>query len=396
MSRKSRKGRIKKFIDCDGQVQEIEVYRYYCRNTECDKGTFTNLPANLVPYSPYTTDRHLLALQMYEWGGSNYRRCASALGISSATAYRWVSAFGHDLLSVSALFGVVRCSGVIGIDEKFVKVPKNDKPKSKMSRWMYVYVAVDCYTYDLLHIKIYAYRNEATARAFLLELRAKGYKPKAIVTDMWSQYNKLIGEIFPAATHQECIFHALNQVQKKTKEIYGQNYKETSPEAVALKKQIYNIFKARTRRTAQKRYDEVMALRSSYPESEAIFVFLEKHWPRLIPAVESKIIPRTNNTAELVIRRFDQHYQNFCGFENITSAQQYLAVFEKIYRFTPFSQDAQPRLRGKSPLEVAGYDISHMPMATICAGLSPQWSQKSTDSEMPEDAQEAFDVAIGG
>ena len=64
----------------------------------------------------------------------------------------------------------VRCSGVIGIDEKFVKVPKNDKPKSKMSRWMYVYVAVDCYTYDLLHIQIYAHRNEATARAFLLEL----------------------------------------------------------------------------------------------------------------------------------------------------------------------------------------------------------------------------------
>lgn len=85
-----------------------------------------------------------------------------------------------------------------------------------------------------------------------------------------------------------------------------------------------------------------MALRSDYvkqqPESEAIFVFLEKHWPRLIGAIESTIIPRTNNTAELVIRRFDQHYQNFCGFENIDSAQQYLAVFEKIYRFTPFDQ----------------------------------------------------------
>lgn len=65
-----------------------------------------NLPPNLVPYSPYTTVRHLLALQMYEWGGSNYRRCARALGISSATVYRWVSAFGHDLLPVAALFGV--------------------------------------------------------------------------------------------------------------------------------------------------------------------------------------------------------------------------------------------------------------------------------------------------
>ena len=142
-----------------------------------------------------------------------------------------------------------------------------------------------------------------------------------------------------------------------------------------------------------------MALRSHYQgqraESEAIFVFLEKHWARLIPAIESTIIPRTNNTAELVIRRFDQHYQNFCGFDSINSAQQYLAVFEKIYRFTPFSQDAQPHLRGKSPLEIAGYDISNMPMATICAGLGPQYSTKSADLESREEAQEALSAAIG-
>ena len=44
---------------------------------------------------------------------------------------------------------------------------------------------------------------------------------------MWQQYNELIREIFPAATHQECFFHALKEVQKKIKDIYGQDYKET-------------------------------------------------------------------------------------------------------------------------------------------------------------------------
>ena len=119
-------------------------------------------------------------------------------------------------------------------------------------------------------------------------------------------------------------------------------------------------------------------------DSEAIFTFLEEHFPRLIPAIESQIIPRTNNTAELVIRRFDQHYQNFCGFENMSSAAQYVAVFEMLYRFTPFSQDAKPNLRGRCPLEVAGYDVSQMPMAAICAGLSPQWSNKAPDSTHTE------------
>ena len=60
-------------------------------------------------------------------------------------------------------------------------------------------------------------------------------------------------------------------------------------------------------------------------------------------ADESDRIPMTNNTTELVIRRFAQHYQNFCGFDRIETAQTYLAVFEWCYRFTPFTQDAQKR-----------------------------------------------------
>lgn len=207
------------------------------------------------------------------------------------TVYRWVSAFGYQLLPIGALFGVIRCSGAIGIDEKFVLVPKNDKPLNRMSRWMYLYVAVDCYTYDLLHIQLYRYRNEASARAFLLELRAKGYKPKVVVTDLWEKYDSLIAEIFPHATHQECIFHALKALQKKIKDVYGSDYKENSPEAVDLKQKIYRIFDARTKRTALKRYQEVINLREEYVEqnrdSEVIFTFLEEHWDSLIPAYDA-------------------------------------------------------------------------------------------------------------
>ena len=100
---------------------------------------------------------------------------------------------------------------------------------------------------------------------------------------------------------------------------------------------------------------------------------VERHWPKLSNAIGSSTIPTTNNTTELVIRRFDQHYQNFCGFESIESAHTYLAVFEKLYRFTPFTQDAQLRIRGLAPLQLAGYDISHIPLSAICSGLSVDW-----------------------
>ena len=387
VARKSRKPRLKKYYDAAGNLQTMEVYRYYCRNPLCDKKTFTNLPPGLVPYSRYRAETHLLAVQMYAWGYSTYRRTGQALGVASMTAYRWVSAWGYELLPVAALFGVVKSSGVVGIDEKYVLVPKNDKPEGERRRWMYVYFAVDVYTYDLLHIAIYPYNNKESAQAFLLALRAKGYHPRVIVTDLRVDYGPLIAKVFPHAQHHQCIFHALQNVQDSFKEVYGAGYPETHPEAEALKQKIYRIFDAQTKRTAQKRYDEVMALRERYerqtPAAAVIFNFLERHWPTLVNGIESDRIPTTNNAVELVIRRFDQHYQNFCGFESLESAQLFLGVFEKLYRFTPFSPDAQPRIRGKCPLELAGYDISRLPMASLCAGLSVIWPLEGAQDHVP-------------
>jgi len=136
VGRKSRQGRRKKFYDAEGGVQEVVVYRYYCRNPHCSCKTFTHLPPGLVPYSRHRLEVHTLALQAYEWSASRYRRVGPALGVSAVTVYRWVSAWGQQLLPVAALFGLVRSSGVVGVDEKYVLVPKNDKLAGKMRRWM--------------------------------------------------------------------------------------------------------------------------------------------------------------------------------------------------------------------------------------------------------------------
>lgn len=377
VARKGRKPREKQYYDGTGQLVTVAVYRYRCRNPRCPKGSFTDLPPGLLPYSRYRTEVHLLALQAYGWARGSFRRTGQALGVSETTAYRWVSGHGQALVAVAELFGVVRSSGVVGVDEKYVLVPKNDKPAGKMRRWMYVYFAVDMYSYDLLHIALYPKDSEESARAFLLALRAKGYRPRVVVTDLRQDYGPVIGAVFPKAEHHECIFHALQNVQQYVKEVYGRHYAETHPEAEVLKQRIYAIFDAKTKRTAQQRYEQVLALRGEYeaavPGAAVLFDFLERHWPKLVNAIESDLIPTTNNRVELVIRRFEQHYQNFCGFESLESARLYLAVFEKHYRFTPFSRDAHPAVRGKSPLQLAGYDISRLPMAALAAGSSIVW-----------------------
>jgi hypothetical protein len=387
VSRKSRKPRWKRYLDEKGEEQKVAVYRYYCHNPACQYKTFTNLPPNLIPYSKWTLDHHLAALQTYEWSRSVYRCTSQMLGVSKMTAYRWVSGFGYQLLPVAALFGVLRSSGVVGVDEKYVLVPKNDKPERDRKRWMYVYLAVDCYTYDLLHIEIYPYNTKQSARAFLLALRAKGYRPRVVVTDMRVDYRGVVAQVFPKAVHHECLFHTLQDVREYAKEAYGTNYPETHPEVEKLMEEIDRIFDARTKRTARRRYEKVLAQRETFvaqtPEATAIFDFLERHWPYLVNAIESRIIPTTNNATEEVIRIFTQHYKTFCGFENIESARLYLGVFEKIYRFTPFSDDAQERIRGKCPLELAGYEVQKLPMAQLFRGLALQWPASAFQELVP-------------
>jgi transposase-like protein len=387
VGRKSKQARYKKYYDQQGTLQEVAVHRYYCRNKACDKGSFTNLPAGLVPYSRYRTQIKLLAVQMYAWGYSTYRRTGQALGVKGITVYRWVSAWGYELLPVAALFGVVKSSGVVGIDEKYVLVPKNDKPAGDMRRWMYVYLAVDVYTYDLLHIAIYAHNDKQNALAFLMALQAKGYHPRVVVSDLRRDYGGDIARVFPKAVHHVCIFHALRDVGDYCREIYGKNYAETHPQVEKLRQDIQRIFAARTQRTAYQRYTQVMTRREDFvretPQAATIFDFLERHWPKLVNGIESQIIPKTNNAVELVIRRFDQHYQSFCGFESIHTAQIFLGVFEKLYRLTPFSDDAQPAIRGKCPLELAGYDLSQLPAATLWNGLSTEWPLEVVQNDVP-------------
>jgi hypothetical protein len=376
---KGRKPRRKRYLDPDtGQWHSVEVYRYRCDNPECAYGSFTHLPLGLLPHSPYPLEFRLQALQWYAWGRSSYRRTAQALGFRAGRVYLWVTAFGQDLLPIAALFGLVRSSGVVGIDEKWVQVPdkarrgsgRSAKPKPR--RWMYLYLAVDVYTYDLLHLALYEHNTAASTRAFLLSVRAKGYQPQVIVTDLRHEYEPAIALIFPNARHHQCIFHALQAWHRHLKEIYGPDYPHTQPEVVALKENLDAIFRAKTKRTAHKRYEALIAVRNDYvatqPQVASLFDSLERHWPKLVNGIESTIIPRTNNAVELVVRRFDQHYQNFCGFDSLPSARLFLAVFEKVYRFTPFTDDAQPRVRGKCPLELAGYDITQLPMAHICRG----------------------------
>jgi transposase-like protein len=364
---KSKRPRLKAYRDEHGQRQTVEVYRYYCKNPDCPYQTFTNFPPGLIAHSPWTLDARVKALELYTGLRTNYRSAANALGVAPSTLYHWLEQFGAEPLQVAALFGLVRSSGVVGIDEKYVKVPKNNKPAGKQRRWMYVYVAVDMHTLDLLHIALFPNLGQDSARAFLLELRAKGYHPRVIVTDLNQDYTQPLQAVFPTAIHHECVFHALQYWHRCFKTTFGRDYEHTHPDVFKLRQQLDRIFQAQTRRTVDKRYAQLMAQRDllvlAEPRLEPMLDSLSRHYPTLVNAYDHPLIPLTNNATERLIRRFDQHYQNFAGFDSLETARCYLHLFELTYRFTPFGPEVQPHLRGKCPLELAGYVLSQAPLA---------------------------------
>ncbi len=59
-----------------------------------------------------------------------------------------------------------------------------------------------------------------------------------------------------------------------------------------------------------------------------------------------------------------------CGFDSFESAQVYLRLFELVYRLTPLMDDNPGDKRGRSPLELAGYDLQVLPIAEFFARLT--------------------------
>ncbi len=49
-------------------------------------------------------------------------------------------------------------------------------------------------------------------------------------------------------------------------------------------------------------------------------------------------------------------------FRSIKTAKRHARLFQLVYRFTPLSEDAQKERRGRTPLQLAGYDIQDMPI----------------------------------
>ena len=347
-----------------GVSKSVNTYRFYCKNPDCARTSFTATPdgAHILHEERYAQICLMLRL-VFSLRGS-YRAVANLLGTSKSVVFDQLTLLSQMPNYWEQILGPPRFSGTLCIDEKYVKIAAFKK--TKKHPFGYLIFAVDPLTHDLLHIEIFETRDHQAARTFLLQLKAKGIYPKTIMTDLANTYDKPVRDVFGrSVTMARCFFHFKKNIFDHMDKQFG---KKNSPKiAKQLKKEIFDIVDAATRKSIKKRNWALLKKKEQYltkePRLLPMFNCLQNYLPHLLRTVESpKVSIRTNNPCEQVIRHFNQRYKIMSGMKTLDTARRHAHLFQIVYRFTPFSQDATESKRGYTPLELAGYHIEHTPL----------------------------------
>ena len=279
----------------------------------------------------------------------------------------------------------VRFSGVLALDEKWVKIPKSftKEQQGEGKKWRYVFFAVDALTGDILHIDVFDSAKADNIRIFLAAVRARGIRPRAVVTDMLASYENAIRETFgKRVVHHYCLFHHLQAVRHRLRDKCDNNWR-SKPLLRQLVERVDRIYKCKDRRTAKRRLAAVVAMRGKlgrkHPEALSILNIIQERFPMVVNAIGSEDLPATNNVTERTIKAFNRHYRGMAGFEAIETARIQARLFAFFYRLTPMAEAVRKEDRGKCPLERAGWDLAGIPIADYVMGFARGWERDGPD-----------------
>ena len=171
--------------------------------------------------------------------------------------------------------------------------------------------------------------------------------PKVIITDHNSSYDKIIKKYFTKAKHMLCSFHIVWDIEKKCRVPRG--FKR-SPEFKAIRKELLDVFEAKTLTEAEKRLENVLGKSKDFigTRLEPLFKTLENNREKIFPYLRYGI-NRTNNPVEHYfgfVKRFQDVSHKFSTLEGLRSL---LSVFALFYNFSPkmegLNKDMSPFMR---------------------------------------------------
>jgi transposase-like protein len=288
----------------------------------------------------------LLAFILY-YHGLSLEVIGRFFQVHKTTVMRWLTPLAHVNWQAAVQQGRRFFSGVVALDEKWVQIA---------GAWWYLFAAVDHVSGFPLHVALLPSNAQAYCELFLLQFKALGYRPKAIITDGWEAYVGAIARVFPHAQHLLCRFHALRAAFRRLRAHvpHGQVRKTW---AAKLQK----LFHTPSKRTVHRRLAKLHAEAQGGP-AQAVVGRLRAKLPKLLPAVGSTWRPTTSNAAERFLGAFDRFYRCKGPFQSVASAQKHVALFMLGYVFETFSAEAAAERQGRCPLQMAGYEVGAIPL----------------------------------
>jgi transposase-like protein len=338
--------RDRQFRDQQGVKHRGDLaWIYRCDNPYCKTKYFTSLPPGLELWARYVTKAKRKGLKLvFHVRGSlrrstDYLNSEQGITISWSCLFHWIRKAGAECPLFEDIFPLSWSKRLI-VDEKYIKLYKE---------WIYLYVAVDEQTGEPLHLQVMPHKGADSVHLFLLQLKALGYYPDTIVTDLCPDYPAIVNRVFPQAYHHQCVFHA-ERAAKRLVDNYLSDQQHNADKQ-NLKKQIRAVFKQRKAMDLKAVYGKLMRSRIDYPsDASPVFDMLQSYYPILLKCITDHNIPKTSNAVENLIKEFDLKYCTTMGYSSIEAIREFAKAYLIYLRLCPRSEGNG---KGFSPAQLA-------------------------------------------
>ncbi|MBA7588017.1 hypothetical protein ES708_30065 [subsurface metagenome] len=338
----------------DKNGKKIRSYSrvYRCLNRECNTRYFTRPPDGVELYSRVHREVKKMTLRWtFHLRGSLSRvrdeLKENGIEVALTTVLRWIKKAGEECVNVLSLSRIEDWEQSLCIDEKWIKI---------LNRWSYIFTAVGTKVTDLLAVELFYHKDKQAMRTFLYQLKAFGFRPVSITTDLLMGYESVVKEVFPDCLYLQCVLHAGRDAKRIVRIALPADEDEEWKKR--LTKRIRTLFKSKNIKQVKKRYFKIMQLREQAPDAVlGVFNMLQKYYPKLCLSVQRKDIPRTTNPVERAIGEFEERYQLTKGFTSFYYAQFFIKAYQIYYRLRKISFG---RFRGKNRLELKGNPVGKL------------------------------------
>jgi len=301
-SRKKRNGTQPRTLKCFFHVAlDLRLQKYKC--LACGKAYKVELEHIVPRYGHYTRDVKGLAIG-YSGGRAlsleeSVELTEQVAGVhpSRETVRLWMS---REAERVRATMSVRKAdwSGIYSYDEQHVKISGERRYR--------------CLVYDVILKEpvgemIVPTLDKKTLRRFLR--RTLGGKPvRTMVTDGLELYESLIKELFPEASHQVCVIHAMYNAMGDFREAAGLGRDSSRPLPEALEKlygEIWDVFLGSENVTeAEEKFHAVYRSRFDHePKVRHRIELMAEKFPLLTEYLVNPDVPMTNNPSEAYFQR---------------------------------------------------------------------------------------------